>query len=137
MEAAGTADSDGARGGRTGSTTSSVFSTPDQDDMIARLDAVQDDDLDSEFFDASVHDAADAAVGIFDIGIRTLAAGEQADDHASASPFQPSARPSQRVSSATTSPLAARAEPAGRRGADFTDPEVRAAFILGGPSALA
>jgi len=90
--------------------------------MIARLDAVEDDDLDSSFFATSARDAEDAAVRIFDVGIRTLAA-----EPGTVAGF--AERPAPDAPSAELRP--------GRVGVvDFEDPAVRAAFILGGPSAL-
>jgi len=104
-----------------------VFGAPDQDDMIARIDAVQEDDLSSSFFDSSLQDVENAAVRMFDVGVRTLI-----DDSAPTAAFGapaaaggPSARPT-----AADQPVAPGA--VGR----FADPAVRSAFILGGPTAL-
>jgi hypothetical protein len=105
----------------------SVFGAPDQADIIARIDATNEDDLSSSFFDNSIQDVEDAAVRMFDIGIRTIT-----DDPASPAGFGTPAAGSAaaRVPSATQQPVAAGAD--GR----FDDPAVRAAFILGGPAAL-
>jgi len=66
------------------SSQATVFGASDQSEMISRLDAVEDDDLDSGFFEASVQDAADAAVRMFDVGIRAMA---EEPDGTGASPF--------------------------------------------------
>lgn len=105
----------------------SVFGTRDQDEMIARIDSTTDDDLSSAFFDSSIQDAENAAVRMFDIGIRTIT-----DDPSAAPPISfgtPAPAPGART--AAPSPVAEGAD--GR----FSDPAVRAAFILGGPAALA
>lgn len=100
----------------------SVFRTPDQAEMIARLDAVEDDDIDSSFFATSARDAEDAAVRIFDVGIRTLAAESGAVAGFAERP-------------AAEAPVEPRA-PRVVGGVDFDDPATRTAFILGGPDAL-
>ncbi|MDP1876761.1 MAG: hypothetical protein Q8M17_04275 [Actinomycetota bacterium] len=51
----------------------SVFGKVNQADMVARLDAVNDDDLDSEFFADSLSDVEHAATRMFDVGIAALA----------------------------------------------------------------
>lgn len=105
----------------------SVFGAPDQGDIIARIDATSEDDLSSSFFDSSIQDVEDAAVRMFDIGIRTIT-----DDPAAApTGFGTPAPAAARAVSVAEQPMAAGAE--GR----FDDPAVRAAFILGGPAALA
>lgn len=107
-----------------------VFGAPDQADIIARIDAVSDDDLSSSFFENSIQDVEDAAVRMFDVGVRTLtddnvplaAFGSQAGQ-----PSPSSARPSSTSSAPQLAPgLEAR----------FEDPAVRRAFILGGPQGL-
>lgn len=100
----------------------SVFRAPDQSEMIARLDAVEDDDLDSSFFATSARDAEDAAVRIFDVGIRTLAA-----EPGTMAGFAERPASDERPTAAPPRPLGA---------VDFSDAAVRAAFILGGPGAL-
>jgi len=104
-----------------------VFGAPDQDDMIARIDAVQEDDLSSSFFDSSLQDVENAAVRMFDVGVRTLT-----DDTAPAAAFgaPPKAGGAANRPSAADQPVAPGA--VGR----FEDPSVRSAFILGGPQAL-
>lgn len=94
----------------------SVFRAPDQSEMIARLDAVEDDDLGSSFFDTSAREAEEAALRIFDVGIRTLVEepGRQA-----AAPEVPAFSP-----------------PGGGPAPDLTDAAARAAFILGGPAGI-
>lgn len=107
-----------------------VFGAPDQAEIIARIDSVEDDDLSSSFFQNSMQDVEDAAVRMFDIGIRTLT-----DDPGDAP----------RASFGTAAPVLHAAEvrepsrpQPGQGAADrFVDPSVRAAFILGGPAAIA
>lgn len=104
-----------------------VFGAPDQADMIARIDAVQEDDLSSSFFDSSLQDVENAAVRMFDVGVRTLI-----DDTAPTAAFGAPASPGGVASrpSAAEQPVAPGA--VGR----FEDASVRSAFILGGPQAL-
>lgn len=105
-----------------------VFGAPDQAEIIARIDAVSDDDLTSSFFENSLQDVEDAAVRMFDVGVRTLT-----DDNTPLAAFgtqpgisgEPQAQPS-----AVQQPVAAGA------GDRFDDPSVRRAFILGGPGAV-
>lgn len=101
-----------------------VFGAPDQERMISKIDAVSDDDLSSSFFDNSIQDVEDAAVRMFDIGIRTLT------DDSSVPMAAFGARPSTSAGAVADQPVAAGAE--GR----FADPAVRYAFILGGPGAI-
>lgn len=109
----------------------SVFVTPDQREMIARLDAVPDDDLHSDFFSTSVQEAEDAAVRMFDVGIRSL--GDEADVRSMAPfPGLPPA-PQERQAWGTQPAPTVEALP---KGLDFDDLRVRTAFILGGPAAL-
>lgn len=108
-----------------------VFGAQDQSDMIARIDATDEDDLGSSFFDSSLQDAENAAVRMFDIGIKTIT-----DD--------PAQRPSPAFGAAATPPPSSAQRPPTAsqqqvvQGADgrFDDPAARAAFILGGPAAL-
>ena len=119
----------------------SVFGTPDQDEMIARLDSVDDDDLASGFFSATAGDAEDAAVRMFDLGIRTL--GEESAPTA-ATPFaggaavsaaSTSGRPSMPEATETAASTSTSTSTASAP-VDFTNPALREAFILGGPDAL-
>jgi hypothetical protein len=110
----------------------SVFATRDQDEMLNRIGDTADDDLGSSFFDNSIQDVEDAAVRMFDIGIKTITedpAAVRAAFAVGASASGATPVPGA-AASAATSPI----EP----GADgrFSDPAVRAAFILGGPAAL-
>ena len=107
--------------------STTVFGAPDQDDMIARIDAVQDDDLSSSFFDSSLQDVENAAVRMFDVGVRTLI-----DDTAPAAAFGAPAT----AGGAATRPSAADQPVAPGAVGRFADPAVRSAFILGGPQAL-
>jgi thiamine pyrophosphate-dependent acetolactate synthase large subunit-like protein len=52
--------------------SASVFGPVDQEEIIARIDDVEDDDLDSPFFADSMKEVEDAATRSFDVGIRTL-----------------------------------------------------------------
>jgi hypothetical protein len=101
----------------------SVFAPVNQDDMIARLDQVSDDDLSSTFFADSMQEVEDAATNVFDIGIRTLTQDDApatragsfgAPGPAAAAPIQP----------ALQSP-----------GTLAHDADRQRAFILGGPAA--
>ena len=102
-----------------------VFGAPDQDAMISKIDAVSDDDLASSFFENSIQDVEDAAVRMFDIGIRTLT--DDSSVPMAAFGARPTAADQPGVVDQPVAP-----------GADgrFADPAVRAAFILGGPAAL-
>jgi hypothetical protein len=106
-----------------------VFGASDQADMIARIDATAEDDLTSSFFDSSIQDAENAAVRMFDIGIRTIT---DEPGRSSQAAFGTSTTTPAAVRRATVAeqPIALGAE--GR----FEDPAVREAFILGGPQAL-
>lgn len=134
-----------------GARPSTVFGAPDQEEMVARLDAVADDDLDSDFFAADVAHAEDAGSRLFDVGIRTLAnEGEAVGTGPSAStagtPFVGggSAGALDTEADSRTAPVT----PSGQRTdegtvegydaemIDFSDPDVRAAFVLGGPAAV-
>jgi hypothetical protein len=108
--------------------SSTVFGAPDQEAMIARIDATSEDDLSSGFFTNSVEDAEAAAVRMFDIGIRTMT-DEPADPLSTT--FAPTASQARQPATATAQEVAPGA-------ADrFADASARAAFILGGPCALA
>lgn len=105
----------------------SAFGPVDQGEMIRRLDAVDDDDLSSTFFDDSIADVENAATRAFDIGIRMH--GTDPDPADLAPPL-------------TTESIDASPPPAadavelpviGRLAGDDT---ARAAFILGGPGGL-
>ena len=111
----------------------SVFGRVDQDELIAHIGAV-DEDLSSLFFEESLADAEDAAMQVFDIGIRLLAedVGRLGDPGRSADP-----RPNpytrgvhgRNPSNVTTTPVSL-------PGILSRDNHARRAFILGGPDAL-
>lgn len=103
----------------------SVFGAPSQEEMIARIDATAEDDLSSAFFDSSIQDAENAAVRMFDVGIKTIT------EDPSAAPSTTFGAPA----ASAASPTAVAAAPDGAAGT-LDDPAVRAAFILGGPAAL-
>jgi hypothetical protein len=113
---------------RTPAEPGTVFGAPDQADMIARIDAVEDDDLSSSFFDSSLQDVENAAVRVFDVGVRTLI-----DDSTPTAAF---GSPPPAASTPPTAPSAADQPVAPGADGRFDDPMVRAAFILGGPAAL-
>jgi hypothetical protein len=107
----------------------SVFGVQNQDELISRIDATEDDDLGSSFFGDSIADVEEAATRMFDVGIRTLtdepapqsqAFGVAAAAASGAGPAADQGRPSPVT---VTGPLEA-------------DETARAAFILGGPAAV-
>jgi hypothetical protein len=127
----------------------SVFGPVDQDEVIARIDAVCEDDLDSTFFGDSLQEVEDAATRIFDIGIRTFGNVQSPSDQPSAfapaggpapsvdGPPRTGASPPPRVGSEPTASAAGPARPpAVRFGTLEKDPAARRAFVLGGPVAL-
>jgi hypothetical protein len=97
----------------------SAFATVDQTDMIARLDATEDDDLDSPFFGADMVAVENASTRSFDIGIRTIGStdvpAKEGEGEGTASPALHDAAMPGRWSH---------------------DDRTRAAFIVGGPAAL-
>lgn len=97
----------------------SAFAPVDQTDMIARLNATEDDDLDSPFFGADIVAVENASTRSFDIGIRTIGV---ADDAA--------------AEGAADSPAPAAVHDAALPGRWSHDDRTRAAFIVGGPAAL-
>jgi hypothetical protein len=108
-----------------------VFGTVDQNDMIARIDSTAEDDLSSAFFGDSIQEVEDAAVRMFDIGIRTITDDPARSSSASfGTPPAAAAVGAPRVPVSTEQPVAAGAD------GHFEDPAVRAAFILGGPDAI-
>ena len=102
----------------------SVFGTKSQDEMIARIDATSEDDLGSSFFDSSIQDAENAAVRMFDIGIRTITDEPGTPAAAFGTPAP------------TSAPTVARQPVAEGAEGRFADPSARAAFILSGPAGL-
>lgn len=102
----------------------SVFGSLDQGDMIARIEATDEDDLSSSFFGDSIQDVEDAAVRMFDIGIRTIT--DEAPESRTAFGTRPPEPEGTRADGAL---------PVGAVGL-FADAGTRAAFILGGPAAL-
>jgi len=110
----------------------SAFGPVDQDRVIARIDAVDEDDLTSSFFGDSLLDVENAATRSFDIGIRMLGTDQHRQAPAEAAPALPLT-----TAGIDASPAPA-ADPvevpvAGRR---MDDAVARSAFILGGPGAL-
>lgn len=112
----------------------SVFRTPDQQEMIARLDAVEDDDVETDFFSTSAQEAEDAAVRMFDLGIRTLGSEQEAGS-ASSFPSRVSAdSPAAADLLVEDDQQAPVQQVFGER--SFDDANTRRDFILGGPAAL-
>lgn len=110
----------------------SVFGYVDQDEVIKRIDDVDDDDLTSCFFGDSILDVEIAATEIFGIGVRDEAeGGGQSAPH----PFAAT----RTATPATPAPVPAPALPASTAPAPTAlaqDAQARQAFILGGPSAM-
>jgi hypothetical protein len=121
----GTLSSFGAGADPESAARPSVFSGIDQEAIIARLDDVQDDDLDSSFFAEAMVDVENASTRAFDIGVR---AGE---------PVPPAPAP---VGTTPFTTAGLDATPAAREddvlGATHEARDERTAFILGGPGAL-
>jgi hypothetical protein len=115
---------------------SSVFGYVDQQDVISRIDATEDDDLSSCFFGDSIQDVENAATRIFDIGVGDAA---QSDEPRMDGPFGPAAGEATLVEEPPTW-LEPDSQPQGQQvpaQAPLADDTVeRRAFILGGPSAL-
>lgn len=114
-----------------GSTTSSgqpsAFAAPDQDEVIARIDAVEDDDLESTFFRDSIVDVENASTRSFDIGVRMLTV-----DTPLTAPVPATTEGIDATPAVEASPL--ELPVVGRLASDN---QARVAFILGGPSAVA
>jgi hypothetical protein len=102
-----------------------VFGYVDQEQVIARIDTVSDDDLSSCFFGDSLQDIEDAATRMFDVGVR----GDPDNGPA----------PAARGSFAQPAPSSTPTEPASLPLPERLDrdAEARAAFILHGPSGMA
>lgn len=101
----------------------SVFGAPSQEEMIARIDATAEDDLSSSFFDSSLQDAENAAVRMFDVGIKTITE-------------DPSAAPTTTFGAHVAGEAAGAQDTTAGASGSLDDPATRAAFILGGPAAL-
>jgi hypothetical protein len=115
----------------------SVFAVRDQDQMIAEIDTVSEDDLDSTFFGDSIDDVEGAATRMFDVGIRTLAQDAPAGVHSGAFSGEPTGSPG---TTAAGSPAASQPSGRGRLATVVArlegNPEAQRAFILGGPVAI-
>lgn len=104
----------------------SAFGPVDQEALIARMDAVDDDDFDSTFFADSILDVENASTRAFNIGIRV---------HGTDSAAAQRAELTTAGIDATPAPAADPAEvPVVGQLAD--DARARRAFILGGPAGL-
>lgn len=108
-----------------------VFGAPDQAEIIAKIDSVADDDLSSPFFDHSIQDVEDAAVRMFDVGVRTLT-----DDNAPLAAFGLQSGQSDAARGSTPAAPQPSTQVAPGLESRFEDPGARRAFILGGPTAL-
>ena len=110
----------------------SVFAVRDQEQVIAQIDSVSEDDLSSTFFGDSIADVEGAATRMFDVGIRTLTHDAPPEAHSGAFAGEPTGSPG---TTAAGSPAASASEPTtAARLKD--DSQARRAFILGGPSSL-
>jgi hypothetical protein len=125
------------RKARDESQADSVFAVRDQDQVIAEIDSVSEDDLGSTFFGDSIDDVEGAATRMFDVGIRTLAHNAPPGAHSGAFAGESTG------SSGTTAAGSPAASPSGGRGRLVTvvarlegNPDGQRAFILGGPVAL-
>ena len=110
----------------------SVFAVRNQDQVIAQIDSVSEDDLSSTFFGDSIAEVEGAATRMFDVGIRTLAHDAPPQAHSGAFAGEPTG------SSGTTaagSPAARTPDPT-TSGELQDDPQARRSFVLGGPAAL-
>lgn len=122
--------------GRKSADRPSVFSAVDQSDMIARLDATVEDDLGSPFFGDSIQEVEDAALRMFDIGIRSIT-DDPSSQTAPGAFGAVSPRDSGGVTSHEDTVDAPVISSAPSPASDLAhDPQARAAFTLGGPAAL-
>ncbi len=103
----------------------SAFGPVDQDALIARIDAVEEDDLTSSFFGDSILDVENAATRAFDIGIRM---------HHPSTPSASAAEPMTTVGIDASPALAA--DPIEEPMVGGVAEGSRTAFILGGPAGL-
>ena len=115
----------------------SVFAVRDQDQIIAQIDSVSEDDLSSTFFGDSMDEVEGAATRMFDVGIRALAHGNPPGAHAGAFAGEPTGSPG---TTAAGSPAADRSAAPARLITLVArlegNPEAQRAFILGGPVAV-
>ena len=113
----------------------SVFGAVDQAEMIARIDAVTDDDLGSTFFGDSLQEVEVAATRAFDIGVRTLSEGPRSSD-AAATAFSPGSAMAEPFAAPSGGATPVAAAPVTVVGPLAQDAVARRAFILGGPAAV-
>lgn len=106
----------------------SAFAPVDQDAIIARIDAVDEDDLASTFFGDSILEVENASTRAFDIGIRVHGTNPEASVQAG-SEFTT-------VGIDASPALAADPAEVPVVGQLADDARARTAFILGGPAAL-
>lgn len=115
----------------------SVFAVRDQDQVIAQIDTVSEDDLSSTFFGNSIDEVEGAATRMFDVGIRTLAHDAAPTAHSGAFAGEPAG------SSGTTAAGSPANAPSGSPSRQVIlvarlegNLEAQRAFILGGPAAV-
>jgi hypothetical protein len=102
----------------------SVFGPVDQAEIIARIDSIEDDDLDSSFFADSMKEVEDAATRSFDVGIRTLT--DEPPAGGGRPTFGAAAGSTAGVDAAPHAPIS---------GDQLkSDDQARRSFILGGPT---
>jgi hypothetical protein len=111
----------------------SVFAVRDQDQVIAQIDTVSEDDLSSTFFGDSIDEVEDAATRMFDVGIRTLAHDTPPGARSGAFAGEPTGSPG---TTAAGSPAATPARLGTLIARLEGNPEAQRAFILGGPVAV-
>lgn len=104
----------------------SVFAAPDQDEIIARIGAVDDDETGSHFFDERLRTRQGDGRQAFEAGL-TAFAGDQAASRSAPTSLTPPA--GTEASTARVSTTVSVDELLG-------DDAARRAFILGGPSAI-
>ena len=116
----------------------SVFAAPDQDEIIARIESVDEDETSSPFFDERLRTRQGDGRQAFEAGL-TAFAGDQT---ATPSRTAPAAHP-QAVSPDVSPDVSQYGQQAGPSlpavvSVDYLlgDDAARAAFILGGPSAI-
>lgn len=110
----------------------SVFAVRDQDQVIAQIDSVSEDDLSSTFFGDSIAEVEGAATRMFDVGIRTLTHDAPPEAHSGAFAGESTGSPG---TTAAGSPATRASEPTTSARLQG-DSQARRAFILGGPAGI-
>ena len=115
----------------------SVFAVRDQEQLIAQIDSVSEDDLSSTFFADPIDEVEDAAMRVFDVGMRALTQGTPSQAHPGAFAVEPTGS-----SGTTAAGSPGLGQPAGHARKVILvarlegNPEAQRAFILGGPVAV-